>query len=316
MDSIARWLEVRSIFMQEPAMAKHSAPRSIDHLVLPVKEIDDARSRYEALGFTVAPTALHPFGTENCCIFLADGTFLEPLAIAHRETCETEAIEGNTFVRNDQAYRFRVGEEGFSHLVLKTQDAKMDHILYTKTGMSGGRKVRFSRKFETPDGKNGKVSFKLAFASDQRSPDTGFFVCEVVTPSKADRSVLQRHDNGAVRLKEVIAIEINPSDFQYFWQVFLNQRHMDADSFGMSFGTSNTRVSVLTPEGAKAFYGIEVDHTERGMRFQAFILAVRDLPMLKLRFESQDIAFHTRGDSLIVPPARGQGATIIFEADI
>jgi len=315
MDSYGNRLEVRSIFMQEPGMASPSKPRAIDHLVLPVTEIGDARERYEALGFTVAPAAQHPFGTENCCIFLADGTFLEPLGIAQRETCEAAAINGNTFIRNDQTYRFRCGEEGFSHLVLKTEDAKADHALYKRSGISGGRKVRFSRVFQTPDGESGKVSFKLAFAADQRSPDTGFFACEVVTSTKADRSALQEHENGAVRLKEVIATEINPTDFQYFWQVFLNQRHMDADSFRMSFETSNTKVSVLTPEGARAFYGIEAGQSERGMRFQAFVLAVSDLPALKHRLESADIAFHMRGGSLVVPSASGQGATIIFEAD-
>ncbi|MGI9355573.1 MAG: VOC family protein, partial [Rhizobiaceae bacterium] len=160
MDCLALRLEVHLIFMQEPAMASQSVPRSIDHLVLPVKEVDDARARYEALGFTVAPTGQHPFGTENCCIFIADGTFLEPLAIANRETSEAAAIKGNTFIRNDQTYRFRVGDEGFSHLVLKTEDATADHRLYRQSGMSGGKQVRFGRKFNTPDGKSSRVSFK------------------------------------------------------------------------------------------------------------------------------------------------------------
>eukprot|EP01133_Synstelium_polycarpum_P029511 gene29511-36177_t len=42
-------------------------PRPVDHLVLPVVELDTARQRLEALGFTVAPSAQHPFGTENAC---------------------------------------------------------------------------------------------------------------------------------------------------------------------------------------------------------------------------------------------------------
>ena len=57
------------------------APATIDHLVLPVRDLDLARARYEALGFRVAAEARHPFGTENACIFLQDGTYLEPLAL-------------------------------------------------------------------------------------------------------------------------------------------------------------------------------------------------------------------------------------------
>ncbi len=296
-------------------MSKIFSPRSIDHLVLPVRNIADARTRYEALGFTVAPDGLHPFGTENCCIFFADGTFLEPLGVAHRETCEAAALEGNTFVRNDQTYRFRVGEEGFSHIVLKSDDAKADRALYKKAGISGGKTVRFGRKFETPDGKSGKVSFKLVFAADQRSPDSQFFACQVMSPVKADRSALQSHANGVTRLKNIVATELNPTDFQYFFQTFLNQREMDADSFGMSFKTQNADVTVLTPDGAKAFYGIDAERRQRGMQLEGFVLAVADLDALKSHLSDKDITFETRTQSVIVAPDNGQGATIIFEAE-
>jgi len=63
-------------------------PRNVDHLVLPVSDLGTSRERMTALGFTVAPEAVHPFGTENACVFFADGTYLEPLAIAQREDCE------------------------------------------------------------------------------------------------------------------------------------------------------------------------------------------------------------------------------------
>ena len=59
-------------FRQEPTMTKISLPRVLDHLVLPVIDIDVARSRYQSLGFTVAPDGRHPFGTENCCVFFED----------------------------------------------------------------------------------------------------------------------------------------------------------------------------------------------------------------------------------------------------
>lgn len=41
----------------------------IDHLVLPVEDIGIAVKRLVSLGFTVAPEALHPFGTRNACVF-------------------------------------------------------------------------------------------------------------------------------------------------------------------------------------------------------------------------------------------------------
>jgi hypothetical protein len=66
----------------------HELPRALDHLVLPVHALDEARARLTRLGFTVAPDARHPFGTENACVFFADNTYLEPLGVASREECE------------------------------------------------------------------------------------------------------------------------------------------------------------------------------------------------------------------------------------
>ena len=37
--------------------------RGIDHVVIAVNEIENARITFEKMGFKVTPKALHPFGT-------------------------------------------------------------------------------------------------------------------------------------------------------------------------------------------------------------------------------------------------------------
>ncbi len=288
-------------------------PRTLDHLVLPVANIDTARERLTALGFNVAPNGLHPFGTENCCVFFKDGTFLEPLGIAQRETCEVKALKGNTFVANDQAYRFRQGVEGFSSIVLKSDDAKADDKLYKVNGISGGKMVRFGRAFKTPDGESGRVSFHLAFAADPRSPDSHFFSCQVLDAPKVNRSALQAHENGVLGVNEVLISESNPTDFQYFFQTYLKQREMDVDSFGMSFEMTNSKVSVLSPVGLKAFHGLDVECYERGMKFEAAVLSVTSIAKTAALLIKNDVTHHMMRERLIVPPAEGQGTTMIFE---
>ena len=54
--------------------------RGVDHMVMAVKDLDAARALYTALGFTVTPTAHHPFGTKNALVQL-HGAFLELLAV-------------------------------------------------------------------------------------------------------------------------------------------------------------------------------------------------------------------------------------------
>ncbi len=294
-------------------MTQLQFPRALDHLVLPVRRLDAARSRYIDLGFTVAPEGKHPFGTENACIFFEDGTFLEPLAIAHRETCEAAAMRGNTFVRNDQAYRFRRGEDGFSHLVLATDDARGDHASYRRANVSAGRMVRFSRKVVNDEGQSDRAAFACAFCHDERAPDAHFFTCEVVQNPQIDRSALRAHANGALRIAEVVMSEPNPSDFQYFLQAFCDQRKMDNHSFGITLELENSAVSVLTPVGMRAFWGMDTEADERGLRLAAFVVEVESLDPVGSHLDKANVTHSRIANRIVVLPAKGQGAAIAFQ---
>lgn len=285
----------------------------LDHLVLPVPDLETARARYEALGFTVAPNAVHPFGTENACVFFRDGTYLEPLAVAQRETCEAEARAGNVFVARDQAFRFRRGQDGFSAVVLGTGDADDDDRSFRDAGISAGDMLTFSRPFQTPDGGAGEASFKLAFVADLRAPDAFFFTCQRIGVPKVDRTALETHSNGTIGIRSVVAVEPNPSDFQYLLQAILGQRDVNAHSFGMELAASNATLSVLTPEGFRAFFDVARSPHGRGLRFEAIVFAVADLDRLRAVLNKGAVSARKLGERLIVDPAPGQGVILAFE---
>ena len=287
--------------------------RSIDHLVLPVTTLELARERLGQLGFTVAPDAVHPFGTENACVFFEDGTYLEPLAIHKREICESAALKGNVFVARDQTFRFRRGEEGFSAVALATRDADGDHKRFSKLGMSGGRKLQFSRVFESAGGKKSTASFKLAMAADLRSPDSFMFTCERVKAPPAKRGKLVEHDNGALGIAEIAMGEPNPSDFQYFLQEVLNQRDINAHSFGIELLAANANVAAYTARGLKAWYGIESGCHGRGLRFRAFSVAVKNLDKTEKHLKKNKVASRRIAQRVVVDHALGQGCVIAFE---
>ncbi len=292
--------------------AKPTTPRPIDHLVLPVAELSIARERLTRLGFTVAADARHPFGTENCCIFLSDGSYLEPLGIANREECEQAARSGNEFVARDQSFRFRRGMDGFSAIAMATNDARDDDRRYAEHGFSGGQMLEFSRDMQLPDGGSATGSFRLAFAADRRAPDFFFFSSQRVVALPSDRSALEQHANGAVALSEVVLCEQNPTDFQYLVQVAADERAVEAHSFGMSVDTPRGRISVLNPAGMKGFYGIEPSQTDRGLKGAAVVFRVKDLARCRAQMEENNIEFTELGGRLLVAPAAGQGALFAF----
>ena len=288
-------------------------PRPIDHLVLPVSDLAIARERLTALGFTVAKDARHPFGTENCCVFLADGSYLEPLGIANREECEEAARDGNVFVARDQAFRFRRGPEGLSGIAMASSDAFEDDRRYVAAGLSGGRMLEFSRDMLLPDGTSATGSFRLAFAADLRSPDFFFFVSQRILPLPADRASLEAHENGAVALCEVVLSEQNPTDFQYLLQEAADDREVEALSFGMSVDTPRGRITVLNDAGLEGFYGIAPEvGADRGLKGRAVVFRVENLAECQRLLTKRDVAFQKRDNRLLVPPAPGQGVLFVF----
>ncbi len=286
--------------------------RLLDHLVLPVTELSVSRRRYEQLGFTVAADALHPFGTENACVFLADKTYLEPLAVASREDCEAAALDGNVFVARDQAYRFRRGQDGFSAIVLSTDDAAGDHARFVEKGISGGRTLDFSRAMTLPDGSEAEASFRLAFAADLRSPDFFLFACQRLKALPADRTALETHANGVVGMQEVVLSEPNPTDFQYLLQEAVDTREVTAHSFGMDIETRNVKISVLNPAGMAGFFNKRTPSHSRGLRGRAVVFTVSDLAATEQLLTRNAVEFIRKGERLIVPEAPGQGLLFVF----
>ncbi|MEX3009065.1 VOC family protein [Hoeflea sp. TYP-13] len=288
-------------------------PRSIDHLVLPTADLGIARERLSKLGFTVAPDAQHPFGTKNACVFFADGTYLEPLAVAQRETCEQAAIDGNVFVMRDQAFRFRRGDDGISALVMGTDNAERDHVQFVERGISAGSNLAFSRLFETPGGDSATAGFELAFAADLRAPDVFFFTCERKNPPDVDKSALERHDNGVVGIRQVVLSEQNPSDFQYLLQQVVNQREVNAHSFGVDLAAANGDIVALNAAGMEGFFGVKGGTHARGLRLRGLVLCTTDLSGMEERLKEAELDYALVGGRLIISEAPGQGAFFAFE---
>ncbi len=287
-------------------------PRPIDHLVLIVDSLKTARARYEALGFQVREDREHPFGTANCCIVFQNNTFLEPLALADREKAEAAIIDGNIFVRRQDAYRFRHGE-GFAMLAMSSADADADQAAFAAHGYATGPAFGFERKASAPDGSEPTIGFRLAFAIDHRAPDVMFFACQHLNPDALRNPASFDHANGALGVTGVYMAEANPADFQYYLEATTGQRAIRASSLGIEAETPNGIVAILTPDGINALFGLIGTTGPRGLRLCAFTLAVKSLDNLAKHLDDRGIDHRQQAGRLIVDPAPGQGALIAFE---
>lgn len=279
------------------------APKNLDHVVLPVPELEVARERYTRLGFTVAPDARHTFGSENSCIFFDNGTFIEPLSIGQREDVEAAIKKGNNFLRRDAAYRFRRGEDGFSMVVFGDPDPKAQRKRIKKAGYESGRLVTVKRP---------GVKVRIAFAIDERSPDFTCFYCERPDGPPKFPSDLVEHANGAKGISTVFLNEQLPEDFQYYLQTITGQREVRSHSFGMEMKLPNATLSVLNPVGMKKFLDTDDKPEERGMQAIGFDVTVKNLDTVTKHLDKNSISYRKVGIRLLVDPAPGQGAIIGF----
>lgn len=279
-----------------------NGPRPLDHVVLPTGRLDTARTRLASLGFTVAPEGVHPFGTVNCCVYLADGTFLEPLAVGDMAAADRAVSDDNVFVARDRTFRRAHGDEGFSAVVFGTTDADFDHASFVAADLSAGPRLDFSRPFVDASGRADQASFRLAFAALAETSDGAFFfTCERANAPKVDRSALQAHANGALRIISIEAGAGSLADAGGFLATVAHSSARDTGQGETVVPLANADVIVKARPG-QATLGLD-----------ALVFGVGDLAAARSLLVNNGVEHDLSGQILVIPPAPGQGATFIFE---
>jgi Glyoxalase-like domain len=286
--------------------------RPLDHLVLPAASLAVARARLTALGFTVAPDGRHPFGTANCCVYLSDGTFLEPLAVDDAAEASASARAGNVFTARDAAYRHNVGDDGFSALVLASGDAGADHAAFVEAGLSAGSILEFSRPLLDAAGTSDTASFRLAFAADPHAADIFLFTCQRRNTPKVDRSALKNHANGAARIARITIAANRPSDVAGLLTTGAGAAKTIAGESRVEIDLPNAAIVAMTPAAVEAELGVAAGAVS-SPRLVAIQFGVADLSAAETCFKSAGISYVRRDGRLVVPPAAGQGAAFAFE---
>ncbi len=279
--------------------------RDIDHLVLPVSSLGHARSRLSSLGFRVAPDAQHPFGTGNACVFLSDGTYLEPLAIDEPNTYAQHADAGNTFVSLDRMYRQNRGGNGFSALAARSDDADRDHERFVAQDMSGGAPLSFSRPVTLADGAKSVASFRLAFAGSKAGGSFFLFTCQRIAALPADRGSLEQHDNGVKGIRAVVLRASEPQMFGPLMETVFGVSGVGHEDGALSFATSNVPVQIIpSPQHQR---------DDKGLFGEEIVFSVSDLAVTAALLAANGVEYTRKGARLLVPPAAGQGAIFAFE---
>ncbi|MEM9046149.1 MAG: VOC family protein [Pseudomonadota bacterium] len=188
-----------------------TAPRSFDHIVVVVRDLDAAAARYEALGFTLTPRAQHPdhMGTSNRLAQFANQTFIELLEIDRPETCAPHGDTFFSFGQHAQSF-LSEGEEGMAMMVFAGQNAPTDAADFAEAGFGAFAPFDFGRKATLPDGEIVEVGFSLAYALPPGLGRVGFFTCHNHFPQNFWKPAFWEHANGATGMTEIYLCVSDP----------------------------------------------------------------------------------------------------------
>lgn len=221
--------------------------RDLDHIVIGVRDLDAAASAWTSLGFTVAPTARHPFGTENRIIQL-QGSFIELISVADETVIPKEAVSGGVFsfpafVRNALKQR-----EGPAMVVVRGEGPEKDRAAFAAAGLPLFEPFAFGRKARGPDGVEREVSFDLTFTQDETTPEIGFFACHNRFPENFWKEAYQSHANGMTSLVELVLVSLKPQSNVAFLERLLGEERVEIKDGGECIGSRVGCVSVLSPK--------------------------------------------------------------------
>jgi catechol 2,3-dioxygenase-like lactoylglutathione lyase family enzyme len=284
--------------------------RRIDHLVVAVRDLEEAASVYQRLGFEVGARNKHPWGTENRLIQF-QSSFIELISVG--EGVEIAPPRPDEFSFGAFVQEYLAHREGLAMLVLDSADAKADAKFFAEKGIGAFEPFFFERRGRRPDGSPIQVAFTLAFTRDENAARAGFFVCEHHFPENFWNPEFQRHDNKATDISVVALAAPEPARHEAFLAAFTGANPSQPADHDLSFHLRQGQLDVMTPDDAGEAYGsVEVDLDQPS--FVAFAVRVSDLRRQARWLDAAEIPYQHIGSRLIVPASVAFGVAIAFEA--
>jgi hypothetical protein len=285
--------------------------RGIDHIVHCVNDLDAAIARFKALGFTLTPRALHPFGTGNALVQL-QGNFIELLAIVEPEKIAGAAAGGFSFGAFCRDYLAR--REGMAMLVFESHDAQADHRDFEAAGLTTYPVFDFARKATLPSGEEAEVAFSLAFVTHEAAPQAAFFTCQQHAPEYFWKPDYQRHANGAQAVAEIVMVADAPSDWRGLFEGLQGAGSVSETEGGIAVRTNRGQVTVLDEAAfAARFPGESAPAGREGPVFAAAIVSVADLDVLREQLDTSSVKIGKSADGTpFVRPADAYGLVLGF----
>jgi catechol 2,3-dioxygenase-like lactoylglutathione lyase family enzyme len=273
----------------------------LDHVIILVRDLDDADARMARLGFRPTPRGVHSahIGTANATVMLENGTYFETLTVL-------EPTPENADRRAVLAER-----EGLFGLALKTDDAHGAAEAFEAAQIAAGGALAFVRPVAFPSGTQ-DACFTVARIRAEATPGASLFVCQHHTPEIVWREDYLEQPNGAAGLAEVIGIADDLLAIEDAYGAIFGERvRRAADRVMIAAG--DALVTFLSPGAFVERFGAAGEPVSSPRpRLAGLRVQVRDLNRAKATLQRNGVPWSEEaGQSVLV--ASDQGCGTLFE---
>ena len=270
----------------------------LDHVVMPVRDLDAAERRFARLGFRPTPRGRHSdnLGTANATVMFDDDTYFELLGV-ERATAHNASMRA--------ALEEREGPVG---LAFKTEDARAAAVEFAAAGLADGDAADFVRPVDLPGGAR-EAMFTTAHLTAAATPGALAFVCQHQTPEVVWRQDYLAQPNGCHGVVEVIGVAADLEGLAVAWRRVFGDR-LRAGETAVTIEAGSAVLTFLTPAAyTRRFAG--ADAGGPGPRLAALRLATAETGTLARRLADGGIRHATGAAGTVVVPAAEACGTLL-----
>ncbi|HCP01806.1 MAG: hypothetical protein CL573_08230 [Alphaproteobacteria bacterium] len=277
----------------------------IDHALIGVANLDDARDAFARLGFTVSPRGRHiGWGTGNYTIMF-EHDYVELLGV----------VDPSEYIhRLDE---FLETGEGLLNVALGTDDAEAAFLWLQAEGVDAAPPEDLQRLLELEEG-NEVLQFRNVYIPNDLTPGLNTFACEHRTPDKTRRSSWLSHPNGARRIAEVtIVMESLDGVRDAYVRLFgVEAVSGDERKGNITVDTGRDELWLVTPKTfPERHYDKMIDESLPLPRLAALTLEVADTQATALYLSGQQVAFERDSTNAVIVSSEEACGTFLVFAD-
>jgi Glyoxalase-like domain len=275
----------------------------LDHVVVMVRNLDDAAGNWRSLGFTLSPRGTHSphLGTGNYTIMF-DVDYLELLGI----------VQDTELNAPSRAFLEQHGE-GIERAAFTSSDATTGVAALRARGIDAQGPIEFSRPVELPGGGHGEATFSVFhWPAAERAAELRIFACQHHTRGTVWIPALQTHPNTATGIVRIELVSGSPGEAA-------RQLARLIDGEALESGADSARVDTAPGRAGFLFLTHEA-FLARHPSARRDALPDTGAAALVLRVKDLDAAARTAGagaviepDSVTVAADRANGVMLVFE---